>query len=105
MATIWKNRLDGSQEHTRDLFGRSVETCSFCGENSATSFWHGRGRLTSCCQGCATNVLPALAADALVGEQRAHPNLAAQLRQLWLQSSRVFWEAAALAMCRGAERR
>lgn len=44
-----------------------AEVCSFCGEGKATGVWMGSEKTIFCCKGCATQLLPQLMADAIVG--------------------------------------
>jgi hypothetical protein len=103
MATVWRTvkgetvDLDGIPEHytTAELFG-GVESCSFCGEASA-AWWQGLATITVC-RPCAENVLPALLADAVVGE-RMHLDPGVITSTL-TRAERVFWRATALALAR-----
>lgn len=44
-----------------------AEVCSFCGEGKATGVWMGHEKTIFCCKQCATQYLPQLMADAIVG--------------------------------------
>ena len=43
------------------------EVCSFCGEDTASGVWVGHEKTIFCCKHCATQLLPQLMADAIVG--------------------------------------
>ncbi|HYT90589.1 MAG TPA: hypothetical protein VEL76_17915 [Gemmataceae bacterium] len=72
--------------------------CSFCGA-FASGFWQGVGVKVACCPHCATEVLPALAADALVGDHPL-PNVADRLHKRQEQAALVFWQQATVAINR-----
>ncbi len=107
MATIWKttkgelilNGPDVEAILSRELFGLSVEVCSFCGRRQAAAFWQGV-MVVSVCRECALVVLPRLMADAVVGEGGASQAglLAAAANML-----RTYSRAVGLALKRVAE--
>ena len=43
-----------------------IEPCSFCGENEPSGMWLGH-QLVFCCKLCATQYLPQLMADTIIG--------------------------------------
>ena len=45
-------------------------TCSFCGNDSPQSFWHG-GENVRTCRGCAIEILPKLLADSIVLDRKS----------------------------------
>jgi hypothetical protein len=88
---------------TQQLLGDSVLACTFCGSPTASGYWNGHDSLVSCCQTCAVQVLPRLAADCLCGERGHLPGTAQTLRRHLVEARAVFWESAAMAMERCAE--
>src|SRR6516162_11291360 len=114
MATIWRRTpgeilVDGGAPqrlHTRQLlggeFGEQVERCSFCGGPEATAYWRGERGPISCCRTCAVETLPALMADAVVGEIAPHSRTVAQLGGALERFESRFWRAAVIALCRTA---
>src|SRR5262245_8645963 len=86
--------------HTRDLLGENIETCSICGNPNAAAHWLGIESI-SVCRPCAVEALPALIADAIVGE---HGGLAPNLDIYLAKIEKAFWRAATLATQRTAKR-
>lgn len=46
--------------------GNPIQKCSFCGENDPSGMWMGKD-VIFCCKPCATDYLPQLMADTIVG--------------------------------------
>lgn len=116
MAIIFKHRLgetrtvvrhdddgelypDEVPAHTQEVEGREVETCSVCGEPYAAAYWRGR-QMISVCRDCALNILPALIADALVGEFGDNMAVITNLYHAVEVMAGRFWKAAAVAIHR-----
>jgi hypothetical protein len=108
MATIWKTAKGELIHHgpdvepvlSRELFGQAVEMCDFCGRPRATAWWQAHQAVISVCRECAVVALPALIADAVIGEAAVSE---AGLRVDIANVLRRFCAAARLALARVAE--
>lgn len=108
MATIFRHVrgeaiCDGLEEITRrtaDMYGKEIEECSFCGSSNATAYWRGCcDEPIRVCLTCAVDVLPALAADAIVAENIQAPNKVMTLQRWWMEvMTAKYWRACCIAM-------
>ena len=67
------------------------EKCSFCGNDSPQSFWHG-GENVRTCRGCAIDILPKLLADSIVGDRRS-PTLLVSVELFFEKAKANYYEA------------
>ena len=114
MGTIWVNRpgervphgtLDGdtmTTTTTADCLGADIRQCFACDRPNASAYWRGDWLIVSICRECAVNVLPRLLADAITGEGGDLPDVVGTLRRAWQDAERAFWQAATVAVSRGA---
>ncbi len=79
--------------------------CTFCDEKKATGGWSCHGTQTRSCRRCAVRVLPAIIADALVGDRVAMLPISNRLslrefppEKELEEVSATFWRAYALAL-------
>jgi hypothetical protein len=80
-----------------ELFGDDIQKCFLCG-GPPTAYWFGSERVVAVCPACATDVLPRLLADAIVGPVCGHKTVVGRLRLAERVAKAAFWEAAASAI-------
>jgi hypothetical protein len=101
----WAKRV-GSPTPEDDAFdqmlGRALDCCSFCGEARSAAYWTVAGiegaSAIGVCRECAVEVLPALMADALVGEGASNRTLINDLKAALDRADARFWKAASSAL-------
>lgn len=77
-----------------ELAGASEQlTCNVCGCAAPTAYWRGH-EVIAVCRRCGTDALPALIADAVIGE-RILPGTDEVIRRAWEQVELRFWRAVA----------
>lgn len=112
MATVYRHTrgehvplgdLNGNTSATTaEVMGEDIEKCSFCGCRNSAGYWMGVETVKACYH-CALSILPALAADALIGERGNGPHVIEHLRRDLDRMAANFWRAAATAIHRGAK--
>ncbi len=75
-----------------------VPTCDICGERPAAAYWAGQKEFCVC-RKCALEVLPRLAADAVVGDT-VYPNTCSHVSAAKLQMEAAFMRGAVLSVVR-----
>jgi hypothetical protein len=111
MAVLFKRRrgedmpgVDGNvRVTTGELWGKKLHACTFCGNDHASAYWRGTEAWVAVCRGCAVAALPALLADALVGEHGDYPNAIGGLHRMLDKVLLAFPRAVAIATHRCAQ--
>jgi hypothetical protein len=86
-----------------ELLGEQLAVCNLCG-GEAAAYWASAHSGVSVCRPCAVEVLPMLAAEAVVGEFGTGPMAIDRLEQALAKMQARFWRAAAMALANnGAE--
>jgi hypothetical protein len=101
VATIFRTRKTIRSDGFGDLFRPHEQRCSICESQYIAAYWVGSKRIIICRQ-CALTILPALLADALVGEHGDGPGALGQLFRCLETVQKNFWKAVASAVHRCA---
>lgn len=85
--------------HKTPFYSNHRPMCSFCGEEPATATWRGAGSEIHTCRQCAVEMLPALAADAIV-EDEIHNHTLGLVNNARLRMDAAFHRACFLSALR-----
>jgi len=72
-------------------------SCSFCGARPS-AHWSSGETDTYCCSSCAVGILPAMAADAILGKHADNPAIQKILGLRLHAMERTFWRACVMAI-------